>query len=64
MEQITVDITPDGAVSIDAVGFSGADCEQATRFLEKALGQVSRRAKKPEYWQQSAVRKQTQQLGR
>ena len=64
MEQITVNIAPDGAVSIDAAGFSGADCEQATRFLEKALGQVSRRTKKPEYWQQSAVRKQTQQLGR
>ena len=38
MEQIFVDIGPDGAVQIDSVGFSGPDCEQATRFLEEALG--------------------------
>ena len=30
---IEVTIQPDGAISIDAVGFKGADCEQATRFL-------------------------------
>lgn len=49
MRQIKVDIGPDGAVTIDAVGFSGSDCEEATRFLEDALGDVCERRRKPEY---------------
>ena len=61
MQTINVDIAPDGSVRIDAVGFSGADCEQATRFLEKALGQVTQKRKKPEY-HQHASRQQGQQL--
>ena len=40
-QTIHVDIAPDGSLKIDAVGFTGADCEQATRFLEDALGQVA-----------------------
>ena len=58
MEQIFVDIGPDGAVQIDAVGFSGPDCEQATRFLEEALGATVQRRKKPEYRQGRVVGRQ------
>ena len=46
---IEVIVSPNGEIQIDAVGFKGADCEKATRFLEEALGVVSSRAKKPEY---------------
>ena len=38
-----------GGIKIDAAGFKGADCEKATAFLERALGQVKGRTKKPEY---------------
>lgn len=38
-----------GEIRIDAAGFRGADCEKATAFLEKALGAVKIRRKKPEY---------------
>ena len=48
---IEVIVSPNGEIKIDAVGFKGADCEKATRFLEKALGVVDHRAKKPEYHQ-------------
>lgn len=51
MEQINVDIAPDGGVKIDAVGFSGPDCEQATKFLEDALGVVEQKRRKAEYHQ-------------
>ena len=54
MRQIKVDIGPDGAVTIDAVGFRGSDCEEATRFLEDALGDVGERRRKPGYRQASA----------
>lgn len=56
---IEIIINPDGAISIDAVGFKGADCEQATKFLEVALGSVSGKRHKAEYHQ--TVRRQNQQ---
>lgn len=55
METINVDIGPDGAIKIDAVGFSGPDCEQATKFLEDALGTVDQVRRKPEYHQRHAA---------
>jgi len=63
MQQINVDIDAQGGVKIDAVGFSGPDCEQATRFLEEALGQVTDKHRKPEYHQRN-IRRHSQRLGR
>ena len=48
---IEVTVSPTGDILIDAVGFKGADCEKATRFLEEALGIVGPKQKKPEYHQ-------------
>jgi hypothetical protein len=59
---IEVIVSPMGDIQIDAVGFKGADCERATRFLEQALGVVSSRAKKPEYHASTSTRNQ-QKLG-
>jgi hypothetical protein len=56
---IEILIGPDGTLSVDAVGFKGADCEKATKFLEQALGLVSEKRRKPEYYQ--ANRRQHQQ---
>ncbi len=49
MQQIQVDIGPDGGIRIEAREFAGPECEKATAFLEEALGVVSRRTRKPEY---------------
>jgi len=48
---IEVIVSPAGDIQIDAVGFKGADCEKATRYLEEALGVVSHKVTKPEYHQ-------------
>ena len=48
---IEIIVSPNGEIKIDAIGFKGADCEKVTRFLDKALGVVDRRVKKPEYHQ-------------
>jgi hypothetical protein len=56
---IEVIIAPTGEITIDALGFKGADCEQATRHLEQALGVAGPRVKKPEY--HSATLAQTRQ---
>jgi hypothetical protein len=59
---IEIIIAPDGALTIDAVGFKGADCDQATRFLEQALGSAKEKRRKPEY-HQTARRNNQQKLG-
>jgi len=46
---VEIIISPSGEVSIDAIGFKGADCERATAYLEQALGVVATKIKKPEY---------------
>jgi Protein of unknown function (DUF2997) len=61
MKSIEVIIKPGGGILIDAVGFQGADCEKATAFLEKALGQVSEKRKKPAYRQRALTRQQVGQ---
>ena len=61
-KSIEITVAPTGEVSIDAVGFKGPDCEQATRFLEEALGVVALKQKKPEY-QQHTIRKTQQRIG-
>jgi len=48
---IEVIVASTGEIKIDAVGFKGADCDKATRFLEEALGAIDHKAKKPEYHQ-------------
>jgi hypothetical protein len=49
-ESIEVVVGPAGEIEINAHGFSGSDCEQATAFLEQALGQIGERARKPQYY--------------
>ena len=61
MKTIEVIVKTDGSLKIDALGFTGPDCEKATRFLEEALGQVAGKQKKPEFHRQV---KRQQQVGR
>jgi hypothetical protein len=55
---IEIIVSPDGSIQIDAVGFKGADCERATRYLEEALGAVNNRVKKPEHHQSKRTQMQ------
>lgn len=59
---IEILIAPDGTLTIDAVGFKGADCDQATKFLEQELGLTAGKQRKPEY-HQSRTAKRQQQIG-
>jgi hypothetical protein len=59
---IEVIVSPAGDISINAVGFKGADCERATKAMEEALGAVSNRTKKPEYYARNTAKNQ-QKLG-
>jgi hypothetical protein len=59
---IEITISPIGEVLIDAVGFKGPDCDEATKFLEEALGVQAQKVRKPEY-QQSARTNHQQKVG-
>ena len=59
---IEIIIGTTGEIQIDAVGFKGADCEKATKFLEEALGVVGKKVKKPEYHERSTTSNQ-QKIG-
>jgi Protein of unknown function (DUF2997) len=54
-------ISAEGEVKIEVHDAQGAECEQATEELEKALGKVTKRTRKREYYQarQAQERKQT-----
>jgi len=62
-KSIEVTVAPDGELKIDALGFKGAGCEQATRFLEQALGAVSERSRKREHLLRQPIGR-SQELGR
>jgi hypothetical protein len=59
---IEIIIGTTGEIQIDAVRFKGPDCEQATQFLEEALGVVGLKTKKPDYHQRS-TRTNQQRVG-
>ncbi len=60
---IEVSVSPIGDISIEGIGFKGADCEAATKYLEEALGVVATKVKKPEY-HQSRYSKAQQRIGK
>jgi len=36
---ITITIAPNGQSTVETSGFAGAECKQASRFIEQSLGQ-------------------------
>jgi hypothetical protein len=60
---IEIIIAPTGEITIDAVGFKGADCEKATKFLEEALGVIGGRTRKADYYARTTTANK-QKLGR
>lgn len=50
MKQININVTPAGNATIDAIGFEGCGCTEATEQIELVLGGGQKKQdKKPEY---------------
>lgn len=49
MSQIIITISPDGNYQIEAQGYTGSSCTEATASLERALGKAEKRDYKPEF---------------
>ena len=50
MKTITLIIAPDGKTKVEAHGFTGSSCTDATKFIETALGRKTEQQFKPEYF--------------
>ena len=60
-QRIDVWISPEGKITIDAVGYTGNTCEEATTFLEQALGTVGRKQRTRDYYRREQNRQSNQQ---
>ena len=49
MPSVFIEITPEGETTVEAQGYQGAGCKDATRAIENALGTTTKDVKKPEY---------------
>jgi hypothetical protein len=57
-ERIDIWISPEGAITLDAVGYTGSSCEEATRFLEESLGTVGRKQRTRDYYRRQKNQQQ------
>jgi hypothetical protein len=51
---IEIIIAPDGQTRVETKGFSGAECRQASEFIEKALGRRTSETLTSEFHQQQS----------
>ena len=58
---IEVLVSPTGETTIRTKGYAGSDCQEASKFLEVALGSVTAEQKTPEFCTAAAQEQQVQQ---
>lgn len=63
MKIIEIIISPKGEARVQTKGFAGADCQQASRFLEQALGQRTKEQLTAEFHQSATSVQQQQRAG-
>ena len=56
MRRIFIDISDDGEVRIETVGFSGASCIEEAKFLKELLGTETYKKLTPAYYQKTTKR--------
>lgn len=59
--RIEIIVSPAGQSRIETKGFAGSDCQDASRFLEQALGRRMSEQLTPEFYQQQHQRQQAQE---
>ena len=58
---IEVTVSPTGEATVQTKGYAGADCLQASKFLEQALDVATADHKTAEYYAKSEATQQIQQ---
>lgn len=54
-KKVEVTFGKDGSVRVEAFGFKGGSCEQATEFLDKLFGKPTRKHKDSYYEQDEII---------
>lgn len=57
---IEVIVSPSGETTVQTKGYVGADCLQASKFLEQALGRITSEHKTTEFYQAQAAQQEIQ----
>ena len=52
MKRIEIVISPDGQTRLETKGFAGRSCQEASRFLERALGRSESDQRTSEFYRQ------------
>jgi hypothetical protein len=58
---IEVIVSPTGETTVQTKGYAGAECLQASKFLEQALGLTAADTKTAEFYQSTAAEQRLQQ---
>ena len=58
---IEVIVSPQGETTLQTKGYAGSDCLQASKFLEQALGVVTKDRKTTEFYQAETTQQQLTQ---
>jgi hypothetical protein len=58
---IEVVVSPTGETTVQTKGYAGADCLQASRFLEQALGAATAERNTAEFYQSTPAQQEVQQ---
>ncbi len=61
MKTIEIIVTSEGKTTVQTLGFSGASCRDASRFLEQALGERTGEYLTAEFHQSATTHQQQQQ---
>ena len=61
MKTIEIIVAPDGKSQVQTKGFVGGECQQASRFLETALGETTSEKLTAEYYASAQQQNQLKQ---
>ena len=61
MRTIEIIVTPEGKSLVETKGFVGGECQEASRFLEQALGQQLNEQLTPEFYASNAEQQKLQE---
>jgi hypothetical protein len=61
MRIIEIIVSSTGETTVQTKGYAGADCMQASRFIERALGSTINDQKTTEFYAETPVAQQIQQ---
>ncbi|NLF73204.1 MAG: DUF2997 domain-containing protein [Candidatus Anammoximicrobium sp.] len=61
MKTIEIIVSPKGEATVTTKGFTGSSCREASRFIEKALGQRTEERLTPEFHAVQSVEQEQRQ---